>query len=279
MRLKQYIQETEFIDDLQLDEGGGFDYSSGKDQDTHRTIKGLMKNNGIFKSMKQRWFLLEKSWKHEKVGSAGGIYKSPSDVKKLRNIKGVEMGEYVVDVSAFMKFGKRGAGQGTRRVEWGYVIDDVGIREEYKYGFEYKDGGNWSGLDHSKIKKLWTRKEDDKVKEFRAQVAQEDMDRDKQEAESAGKLKASEWIGDVGERIKGHYIEVLRKHYFDTQYGESSITVMKDQEGNMLQHFGRNQLKKGDSKTVDFTVKGHEVAEINKWNKVAYKYTAVNRVK
>ena len=47
----------------------------------------------------------------------------------------------------------------------------------------------------------------------------------------------------------------------------------------MIQHFGTNRLSKGDKDIkIDFTVKGHEVAEINKWNKVAYKYTSVSRI-
>jgi len=53
---------------------------------------------------------------------------------------------------------------------------------------------------------------------------------------------------------------------------------MKDNEGNMIQHFGTNRLSKGDKKKIDFTVKDHEVAEINKWNEVPYKFTSVQRI-
>lgn len=288
MRLKNYLQESDFVGDLQLDESGNFEYMSAMDADNHRTIKGLMKNNGIFKSMKQRWYLLEKQWAFNKIGASRGkgdakidaIIMKPSELKTMRGISTeASIGDYFVEVNAAMIFGKRGAGQGFRRVEWGYLIDDVGVREEYKYGFEYYDGGSGSQMDKSKTKRLWKRKEDQSVQDFRDQVAQEEMAKDAKEKAGAAELKKSEWLGVIGERMKGIEVEVLRKHFFETQYGESSITVMKDSEGNMIQHFGRNRLKKGDKKKVDFTVKGHEKAEINKWNKVPYKYTAVNRVK
>jgi len=289
MRLKKFIEQTEFIEELDiLDEGGQFDYMSSMDSDNHRTIKGLIKNNGIFKSMKQRWYLLEKQWAYNKVGSSRGegegkieaLVQKPSDLKRLRGISTeVTTNDYFVEVNAAMIFGKRGAGQGFRRLEWGYIIDDVGVREEYKYGFNYYEGGSRSEIDLSKTKRLWKRKEDQSVQDFRDQVAQEEMAKKEKQAASMAELKASEWLGVIGERMKGIEVEVLRKHFFETQFGESSITVMKDRDGNMIQHFGRNRLKKGDKKKVDFTVKGHEKAEVNKWNKVAYKFTAVNRVK
>ena len=284
MRLKKYLEHTDFIEELQLDEGGQFDYMSQADAENHRTIKGLIKNNGIYKSMKQRWFLLEKQWAYNKIGKKtkqGMSYglESPSSLKKWGISTDATTDDYWVDVNAAMIFGKRGAGQGFRRLEWGYLIDDVGVREEYKFGFTYHDGGTRSELDESKTKLLWKRKEDQSVQDFRDQVAQEEMARKEKQAASMAELKASDWLGVIGERMKGVHIEVLRKHFFETQYGESSITVMRDIDGNMIQHFGRNKLKKGDKKKVDFTVKGHEKAEVNKWNKVAYKYTAVNRVK
>jgi archaellin len=196
----------------------------------------------------------------------------------MRGFKGLKKGDYLVEINAYMVFGG-GKGQGTRRLEWGYVVDDVGVREKYKYGFIYHEEGSASEIDLSKTKQEWKRDENDAVKAFREVVAQEDMSRDKKIKASNADLMKSDYVGVIGKRIKGVEVEVLRKHEFETQYGMSAITVMKDDEGNMLQHFGMNKLKKGDKKTVDFTVKGHEVAEINKWNKVAYKFTAVNRVK
>jgi len=289
MKLKRFIEKTEYIDDLDtLDEGSGFEYMSGADSDNHRTIKGIMKNNGIFKSTKQRWFLLEKQWKYNKIGSSRGsgegkidaLVMKPSDLKKMRGINtNATTDDYFVEVNAAMIFGKRGAGQGFRRVEWGYLIDDVGVREEYKYGFIYHDGGSSSEMDHSKTKRLWKRQENQAVEDFRNEVNKENIARNEKETASANELKKSEWLGVIGEKMKGIHIEVLRKNFFDTQYGQSSITVMRDIDGNMIQHFGKNNLNKGDKKTIDFTVKGHEKAEVNKWNKVPYKYTAALRVK
>jgi len=265
-----------------IGEGGGtFGYSSNMDSDNHRTLENLIKsNNGIWKSTKQRWFLT-KSWGYDRRIGEGKdpIFSSGSHVKQMRGISGVKKGEYLVEINAYMVFGKRGAGQGTRRLEWGYVIDDVGVREKYKYGFTYSDGGHASQIDLSKTKKEWTRQENDEVEAFREIVAQEDMNQKKKIQADIAQLNKSGYIGVIGERVKDLEVEVVRQHFFETRFGQSSITVMKDEEGNILQHFGRNNLKKGDKKKIDFTVKGHEQAEINKWNKVAYKFTAISRVK
>jgi hypothetical protein len=264
-----------------LTEGGGrFSYSSDMDADNHRTLQSLVKsNNGIFKSMKQRWFLLEKRFKHRQIGGKNADLDSSFNSKKMRGFSGLKKGDYLVEINAYMVFGQKGAGQGTRRIEWGYVVDDVGVREKYKYGFSYSEGGHASQLETSKTKQEWKRDENDAVKEFRELVAQEDMNRDKKVKASNAELMKSEYVGVIGERMKGVEIEVLRKHEFESTYGWTAITVMKDKDGNMIQHFGKNNLKIGDKKKVDFTVKGHEPAKVNKWNKVPYKLTSVNRVK
>jgi len=265
--------------DKYIGEGEGrFEYSSTMDAENHRTLQSLIKsNNGIFKSSKQRWYLLEKAWKHRQVGASGDLSGS-FDSKKMRGFTGLKKGDYLVEINAGMVFGK-GTGQGYRRIEWGYVVDDVGVREKYKYGFIYTEGGSASQLDLSKTKKEWTRQENDEVEAFREIVAQEDMNQKKKIQADIAQLNKSGYIGVIGERVKDLEVEVVRQHFFETRFGQSSITVMKDEEGNILQHFGRNNLKKGDKKKIDFTVKGHEKAEINKWNKVAYKFTAVSRVK
>lgn len=270
MRFKKYLKEG----------AGRFGYTSETDADNHRTLESLVKsNNGIFKSTKQRWFLLEKRFKHRQIGGKSSDLGSSFNSKKMRGFSGLKKGDYLVEIDAYMVFGKRGAGQGTRRLEWGYVVDDVGVREKYKYGFIYHEGGSASEMDHSKTKQEWKRDENDAVKEFREVVAKEDMNRDAKIKASNAELMKSDYIGVIGERIKEIEIEVLRRHSFETRYGTSSITVMRDNEGNMIQHFGKLFLKKGHKGKVDFTVKGHEVAEINKWNKVAYKFTSVSRVK
>lgn len=165
MRFKKYLKEG----------AGRFGYTSETDADNHRTLESLVKsNNGIFKSTKQRWFLLEKRFKHRQIGGKSSDLGSSFNSKKMRGFSGLKKGDYLVEIDAYMVFGKRGAGQGTRRLEWGYVVDDVGVREKYKYGFIYHEGGSASEMDHSKTKQEWKRDENDAVKEFREVVAKED---------------------------------------------------------------------------------------------------------
>ena len=269
MRFKKYLTEQ-----------GRFDYNSVVDQENHRTLESIIKNNGIFKSSKQQWFLLNKKWTYWKVGGMGRdhLFKSVADVKKLRGIN-VLKDDYVVEVGAFVIFGKKGAGHGTRWLSWLYVVDDAGVREKYKLKYKYSHGGSAAGLDLSKTKREWVRPKSDAEEEFMQKAAQDRLSQEKKIKAGEAQLKNSQWIGVIGERQKDVKVEVLRKNFFETRYGSSSITVMKDENGNMIHHWGQNDLSRGDKAVVDFTVDAHEKQEVNKWNKIPYKYTSVKRVK
>ena len=273
MRLKQYLDE-------ELSEGEGrFEYASQWDQEMHRTLQGLVKNNGMFKSMKQRAYFIFNRWKGAKVGSGEW---SVADIKKYKGLN-VSDGDFYIQVQAYMIFGKVGAGQGTRSISWGYVIDDIGVREKYRFYYIYWKEGESSGtkgIDKSKTKLEFKRQENKDVQDFRELVALEDLERTNKIKAGEAQLKNSQWIGVIGERVKDVEVEVIRKHFFETRFGTSAITVMKTiPDGNMIHHFGSNSLRRGDKKKVSFTVKDHEKAEVNQWNKIPYKYTSVQRVK
>lgn len=274
MKFHKYLKDEQL-----LEAEGRFDYTSQADQERHRTLEGMIKNNGLFKSMKQRNFLTQRGWEHFKVSGreAGGA----ASIKKYKGIN-VSDDDYFIEVHAVVVFGQRGAGSGTRWLTWCYVCDDVGVREKYKLFYNYAGkgfSGETTGVDPSKTKLVWQRKADAQVDDFREKVAIEDMERKNKIKAGEAQLKNSEWIGVIGERVKDIEVEVIRKHFFETQFGTSSITVMKTVDGNMIHHFGSNSLNRGDKKKVSFTVKDHEKAEVNKWNKIPYKYTSVKRVK
>jgi hypothetical protein len=126
---------------------------------------------------------------------------------------------------------------------------------------------------HEKVKQLVNQYEKEQEAKELAKKKKE-----KQQDKEDAALAKKEWIGEVGERVKGVKVEVLRKHEFENQWGINYVTIMKDSDGNMIKHFGRNKLDKGDKKTVDFTVKKHDHEQVNQWNRVAYKVTLVNRV-
>lgn len=278
MKLKKYLDEE------YLAEGGGrFEYASQLDQEMHRTLQGMVKNNGLFKSMKQRAYFLFNRWKGAKIGGGGAYASTVADLKKYKGITTAQEGEYYISVEAYLIFGQRGAGQGTRFLTWGYIIDDVGVREKYRlYYIYYKEGesSGTKGVDTKKTKLEWKRQENKEVQDFRELVALEDLERENRIKAGEAQLKNSQWMGVIGERVKDVEVEVIRKHFFETRFGTSAITVMKTvPEGNMIHHFGSNSLKRGEKRKISFTVKDHEKAEVNQWNKIPYKYTSVQRVK
>jgi hypothetical protein len=183
-------------------EAGKFSYGSDYEQDKHRSYRSIMKNDGVFKSTKHKWFVLK------------GLEKA-TDRQFTHGIP-VKEGQYWGWVDAVMVFGKRGAGQGTRRLEWIYILDDAGVVAEYKLGFDYTPGTSHSAPNAKKTKKLWERKHTPKVDEFLELVKKEDLDRENKSKLAASKLKASEWVGEIKERITNileqiHLIKVIKK--------------------------------------------------------------------
>ena len=70
MRLREILKED-------------LDWGNGRDKDTYMSLKGLVnKNNGVFKSQKQQWFVNNKIVKFDTIVHKNGI-KIESIIKLL----------------------------------------------------------------------------------------------------------------------------------------------------------------------------------------------------
>jgi hypothetical protein len=87
----------------------------------------------------------------------------------------------------------------------------------------------------------------------------------KLEAEQAAN---SEWIGQVGDRIKGLRFTVTFVRGFEGQYGTRWMTKGYDADGNGLIWWGAGGMDQGVTYTCSATVKAHEMDKFNGGGKV-----------
>lgn len=70
----------------------------------------------------------------------------------------------------------------------------------------------------------------------------------------------SEWIGEVGDKLKGIKVKLIRKYSFETRYGMSTVYNFEDEEGNVLVWFSSTvqPVEPGEWCTIKYcTIKDH----------------------
>ena len=99
------------------------------------------------------------------------------------------------------------------------------------------------------------------------------------ETERKAKLAAtSEWIGAVGDRVKGLTFTVTFTREFDGHYGVSVLTKGYTPEGHGVLWFGKGGAEQGLTYTASATIKAHDMDEYNGGGKVT-KITNVRGLK
>lgn len=72
--------------------------------------------------------------------------------------------------------------------------------------------------------------------------------------------RVSQYVGSVGEKITKDVV-VIKKFWFETQFGNSCVILMKDNEGNILKWLtssSTSKIKEGDEVKVTGTIKSHD---------------------
>lgn len=74
--------------------------------------------------------------------------------------------------------------------------------------------------------------------------------------------RGSEWVGDVGERLRGLSVTVMFETHIESEWGGSKLVKFSDADGNEFGWFGSGlsiwDLKKGDEVILTGTVKKHD---------------------
>jgi hypothetical protein len=237
------------------------------DKEIFMSLKGLVnKNNGVWKSQKQRWFIMNK-----KIGEADRD-RSAADNENFFGIR-VKDGQILATVDAMARWADYGA-RSQVPVRYGFIVDEHGVIEYYKIGNKgnMRDGAS---PDPSKTKKVWTRPDKINV-EHLIPDPEEERKRKKQKFMGKLGLGSGKHIGEVGERVDfGEVTLDFSKHLKTYQvaynaYNEVYWNVYKDLEGNVIYHNGKEtHMEQGEKANMVARVKDHIV------NKKGEKVTTV----
>ena len=244
MRLQEIIKEN-------------LEWGNDTDKDIFMSLKGLVnKNNGVWKSTKQRWFVTNKL-----------IY--PDDMRtnrgKCKDWYGVDFdpddGEKFVTVDAVAVWAHGARGQVP--VRYGFVIDDFGVKKYYKIGNKgnLRDGAQ---PDPKKTKLEWERPENVDVEHLMPDPEEEKARKKKEFLGKVG-LGAGAYVGEEGKRLEIGEVELIASKVVDSR--QVAYNVVYDKYWNMykrveddaiIYHTGKESpLEKGQKAIMTATVKKH----------------------
>ena len=212
-----------------------FTISNKADEQTFISLRGLVKNNGFFKSAAQQKFMLKSYGKEQmdtKMLGYLGVTLKDSDVT-------------YVTIDGYYQW----ADYGTRSIVpviITFVIDEFGIQAEYKTGGNGNLRDGWSP-DASKCKLMWER--DESVEKPSFEVQKPEVVESK-----------SQWIGEVGKRLVVKGKIVFTKLIGYSEWGSKYITIVEDDAGNQIKAW-KYLGEKGEDVEIKGTIKEHDEFE------------------
>lgn len=235
MRINELAQMKRLNENLHWD--------NEQSKDLFASLKGLVnKNNGIWKSKKQRDFLVNNVIKQSpylwRDNGEFGVNDRESD------------GFVYLDATA------QWAGYGSRSlvpVRWGFAMDDYGITSFWKIGNKgnLRDG---SAPDPSKTKMEWQRSGDPDV----SHLADTEEEKEEKFRVAMG-ASDGEHLGNVGDKkFEFGPVEVAATKEGFGDYGPYVWHLFKDANGNQITYSGKDLgVKRGETVNLMGTIKRH----------------------
>lgn len=260
----------------------GFDWN-GHDGDMYRSLSGVVKNGGYFKTVKQAEFFRPRNPERPRKGEESDLWgygsvgqyhhTARTDAKFLKSCFGIPLikkDQYVIILGATLRFGG-GGGHGHRVTGWAFVIDCQGVVKKYKlkYMENERDPNNPGvftgiGVDGSRTELEFSRSRDlnkeldvtmydPTFKELKKQVAQKKKVIEEKNAKSR-------FIGNVNKR-EIFKLKLIHSVGSEGHYGMSYIYFFEDAMGNKVVWFSSRDvgLEKGRVYVVKGTVKSHDM--------------------
>ena len=248
MRLQEVITEA-------------LEWGNGPDKDIFMSLKGLVNNNnGVWKSTKQRWFMMNR-----KIGE-GDLERAPELNKRFFGIETKE-GQTLVTPEAMAQWAKYGS-RSMIPVRYGFVVDEYGVVTYWRIG---NKGNMSSGAspDPSKTKLEWTRPDDADVQHLIPSPEELKAKEKAKKKEFLGALGqgAGKHLGTEGERMKFEELTLIAKKsvgesYFGyNQSVEKFWNMYEDNYGNVVYHTGKEGPEKGQKISGAATVKKHIISK------------------
>lgn len=246
----------------------------GYDKEQFISYKGMVNRGGYFSSAKQAAYF-------DKFVKSLSYHVGPCTA--WDDSVDVAEGEYLLILEATVNGtnfaqdhldphrGLRGYGWGrhARHYSLGFVFDAMGVARMYRLKRKYSsEGGSAPRGDRTTVE---FQREDDaqKISELSNGIAQNNKEIADRKAAIEAKKAASEYVGEVGDRIEvkgtGRLIT-----FHDGQYGRSYLYLISDADGNTIKYFGGKYFGEKFEVSMVATVKKHE--EYN-----GEKQTVINR--
>jgi hypothetical protein len=209
-----------------------FGEEMGKEQ--FMSLQSLIKyNGGLFKSEKQGKFILWK-WTWDDVKDSW-----------VDTFVGVRDGFKYVHVDGFLSFG-HGGGRGHRPIGYLYELDALGVVRKFRT--RHTGDINNGGSSLKSVDLEWER-------ETPAQpIAPKTAPEAPEKVESS-----SEYVGKVGDRIKGLEVTVTFVKQFESEWGVSTLHKFVDADGNEFTWFSSSKvLELGEKYRMNAGIKKHE---------------------
>jgi hypothetical protein len=210
------------------------DFGEEMGKDMFMSLQSLMKNGGQFKSEKQGKFILWK-WTLDEE------FIQDSWVSKFVEVRD---GFKYVHVDGFLSF-SHGKGKGHRPIGYLYELDTLGVVRRFR---TRHTGDVGFGTSLKSVDVDWEREGEVQP------IAPEKAPEAPEKVESN-----SEYVGKVGERIKGLEVVVTFVKQFESEWGVSTLHKFKDAEGNSFTWFSSSKvLELGQKYRMNAGVKKHE---------------------
>jgi hypothetical protein len=202
-------------------------------KDMFMSLQSLIKNGGQFKSEKQGKFILWKWTLDEEFIQESWV----STFVEVRD------GFKYVHVDGFLSFG-HGKGKGHRPIGYLYEMDALGVVRRFRLRYT----GDGSAYSLKSVEVDWEREA----------PAQPIVPKAPETAPEAPK-SVSEYVGSIGERIKGLELTVTFVKQFESEWGVSTLHKFKDDTGNVFTWFSSSKvLELGNKYRMNAGVKKHE---------------------
>ncbi len=226
----------------------------GNEQEKFMSLKGLVnKNDGVYKSRKQQWFLTNKLIYKDEMLTDRGFAKSNFGVD-------LDDGEALVHIDAIARWADYGS-RSQVPVRWGFVLDEHGVTKFYKIGNKgnLRDG---AGPDPKKTKLEWERP--DNVDTSHLEKSEEEV---KKEFKAKLGMTEGNFLGTEGERMNfGELTLVYKRFQDDATFGYNTHVsrywhVYNDADGNVIYYTGKEGPEVGAKVLATATVKKHLVSK------------------
>lgn len=207
-----------------------------------KSINNLVKfNNGVFKSFKQKIFLM-KIFQSEMYKKSNILNMGINDTDV--NFNKVFCGEYLISWANYGSKSQRWMG-------WVYEYDDYGIKMSWRLHYTYSKDGIVR-VNTKKTELVWTRNEE--IINVDHLIEAEKIENEKNKVLEE-KKENSNFIGEVGDKIETE-VNVVFTKYIDNCDFPSTLFVMEDNDKNKLVWFSSSIYGDSIEKNKKYKIKG-----------------------